>query len=113
MAKSCPVWITWDSRDGYLLEDFYNLSSTSSYSEFRRWIKNDPLTASNSTLAPYAQVKLVILGLGLAFRAIWIVQFPEQYHNVPAYIVESSYLFSEYEQLSHYAEDLVSGGAET
>ena len=113
MAKSCPTWITWDSCDGYFSEDFYNPSSTLSYSEFRHWIKNGPLTASDGTLAPYAQVKLVILGLGLAFRAIWIVQFPEQYHNVPAYIVESSYPFSKYEQLSHCAEDLVSGWAET
>ena len=112
MANSHPAWITWDSCDSYLSEDFYDLTSTASYSEFKRWITNNPLIAGDGTLAPYAQVKLAILGLGLAFRAIWIVQFPEQNHNVPAYIVESSYLFSEYEQLSHCAEDLVSGCAE-
>lgn len=69
--------------------------------------------AGDGMLAPYAQVELVILGLRLAFRAIWIVQFPEQYRNVPAYIVESLYPFSKYKQLSHCAEDLVFGCAET
>ena len=80
---------------------------------YKCWITNNPLIASDGTLAPYTKVKLVILELGLAFKAIWIVQFPEQYHNVPAYIVESLYPFSKYKQLSHCTEDLASGCAET
>ena len=111
LADSHPAWITWDSYDSYLSADFYDPTSTSSYSKFKRWIQNDPLMVNIGMLATYAQVELVVLGLRLAFQAIWIVQLPEQYCNVPSYIVGSSYPFSEYEQLSHCAEDLVSGCA--
>ena len=90
----------------------YNPSSTSSYSTFTRWIKNDPITADGNNLVSYKQVELVILGFGLAFRAIWIVQFPDQYRDVPAYIINSCYPFMEYDQLSHCINDLLSGCGE-
>ena len=91
---------------------FYNNDSTSSYSTFKCWILNDPIRADGNALASYQQVEHVILGLGLAFRGIWIVQFPDQYLDVPEYIVKSSYLFTEYDQLSHCIEDLLLGCAE-
>ena len=74
-----PSWVSWDSNDNYLSEGFYDPSSTLSYSAFTQWIKNDPITADGNNLVSYKQVELVILGFGLAFRAIWIVQFPDQY----------------------------------
>src|ERR1700683_2267079 len=50
---------------------------------------------------------------GLAFRALWVTQFPGIYSNVPPYILNSSYPFSEYEQLSHRIENIISGYIET
>ena len=79
LEGSPPSWVSWDSNDNYLSEGFYDLSSTSSYSTFTQWIKNDPITADGNNLVSYKQVELVILGFGLMFRAIWIVQFPDQY----------------------------------
>jgi hypothetical protein len=73
----------------------------------------DPITADGDALASYKQVELVILGFGLAFRALWIAQFPEIYSDVPAYILNSPYPFSEYEQLSHKIENIISGYDET
>ena len=64
-------------------------------------------------LVPYQQVELVALGFGLALRALWIMQFPEGYSDVPAYVVNSSYPFSLHQQLSYKIEDLIAGYAET
>jgi hypothetical protein len=72
----------------------------------------DPITADDM-LASYDQVELVILAVGLALRALWIAQFPEQYTDVPAYIIDSPYPFSEFEQMIHNIEDLVTGYAKT
>ena len=66
----------------------------------------------DNNLASYDQIELVILGFGLAFRGIWIVQFEDQYQDVPSYISDSGYPFSEYEQLGHLINDLLSGCAE-
>ena len=112
LEGSPPSWVSWDSNNNYLSEGFYNLSSTLSYSAFTQWIKNDPITADGNNLASYKQVELVILGFRLAFRAIWIVQFPDQYQDVPAYIINSCYPFTEYDQLSHCIDDLLSGCGE-
>ena len=73
----------------------------------------DPITAENSAIASFRQVELVALGYGLAFRALWILQFPEQYSDIPAHIMNSPYPFSEYEQLGHTLRDLISGYAES
>jgi hypothetical protein len=73
----------------------------------------DPITADNDMLASYKQVELVILSFGLAFRGLWIAQFPERYSDVPAHVVNSQYPFSQYEQLGHQIQDLISGYAET
>ena len=105
--------MTWESSDNYLSTAFYDMKSTSSLSAFKRWVSKDPITADGNNLASYKQVELVTLGFGLAFRALWIVQFPDHFSDVPAYIINSSYLFSEYEQLSHNIEDIISGYAET
>jgi hypothetical protein len=70
LEESHPEWVTWESSDNYLSTAFYDTKSTSSYSAFMRWIGNDPITADGNNLASYDQVELVILGFGLAFRAI-------------------------------------------
>ena len=73
----------------------------------------DPITADGNTLASYQQVELVLLAIGLALRALWIAQFPETYSDVPNYVIDSPYPFSEYEQLIHNIENLISGYYET
>ena len=73
----------------------------------------DPITADDNTLASYKQVELVILAVGLAFHGLWVSQFPEGYSDVPSYIINSPYPFSQYEQLSHAIDDLISGYADT
>lgn len=110
---SPPAWVSWKSNDRYIPKAFFNPKSTSSLSAFTHWISMDPITADNNNLASYEQVELVALGFGLAFRALWVAQFPEKYSDVPTHIVNSSYQFSEYDQLSHNIQDLVSGYAET
>jgi hypothetical protein len=77
------------------------------------WLSMDPITADGNQLASYDQVELIILAVGLAFRALWITQFSEKYSDVPTFVVDSHYPFSEYEQLSHSVQDLISGYAET
>jgi hypothetical protein len=113
LEESRPAWVTWASDDNYLSANFYNTKSTSSLSTFTRWISQDPITADHDMLASYPQVELVILGLGLAFRALWVAQFPDRYRDVPAHIIDSIYPFSEYEQLSHNIDNLLSGYADT
>ena len=113
MEGSPPAWVSWESTDCYLSEVFFDPKSSSSLSAFIRWIKTDPITGDNCLVASYSQVALVALGCGLAFRALWIAQFPERYSNVPAHIINSPYPFSEYEQLGHTLHDLLSGYAES
>jgi hypothetical protein len=113
LEESRPAWVTWESDDNYLSADFYKPKSTSSLSKFTHWIRSDPITAVDEALASYPQVELVTLGLGLAFRALWVAQFPDRYSDVPTHIIDSIYPFSEYDQLSHSIDDLVSGYAET
>jgi len=108
-----PAWVTWESTDIYLSKDFFNPVSSSSLSAFNRWITMDPITADGDTIASYEQVELVTLGFGLALRALWMAQFPENYTNVPTYMIDSPYPFSEHEQLTHKIQDLISGYAET
>jgi hypothetical protein len=66
----------------------------------------DPITADGDMLALYKQVKPVIVGFSLAFRALWVAQFPERFSDVPKYILKSSYPFSEY-KLSHNINNLI------
>lgn len=113
MEGSPPAWVSWQSTDRFLSEAFFDPKSSSSLSAFTRWIKTDPITAENGAIASSRQVELVALGYGLAFRALWISQFAEQYSDVPAHIINSPYPFSEYEQLGHTLRDLVSGYAES
>ena len=113
MEDSPPAWVTWKSKDNYLSAAFYNPKSTLSLPAFIRWVSKDPITADGDMLALYAQVKLVTLGFGLVFRALWVAQFPDIYSNVPAHIINCSYLFRQYEQLSHNIEDIIIGYAET
>jgi hypothetical protein len=103
------TWVTWDSANYYLPSAFYRNKSPVSLSAFKQWISMDPITADGDMLASYKQVELIILGLGLAFRALWVAQFPEKFSNVPTYILKSSYPFLEYEQLSHNIDGLISG----
>jgi hypothetical protein len=72
----------------------------------------DPIMVDGNVLASYKQVELVILGIGLALCGLWVAQFPEKYVDVPIYIDNSPYPFSEYEQLSHTIQDLIVGYAE-
>ena len=66
----------------------------------------------DDALASYPQVELIALGLGLAFRALWVAQFLDRYSDVPAHVINSIYPFSEYDQLSHGIDNIVSGYAE-
>ena len=107
------MWVSWKSAHPYQSKGIFNLQSSSSLQAFRHWIDTDPITANTSFLASYKQVELVALGCGLAFRALRIAQFLDRYSNVPAHIINSPYPFSEYEQLSHCIDDLLSGYAKT
>jgi len=102
-----------DIRRALSPNTFYKTKSSSSLSALTQWISNDPITANDNALASYKQVKLVILAVGLAFWALWIAQFPEKYSDVPSYIVNSPYPFSEYDQLSNNIHNLIAGYVET
>ena len=94
IEESHPLWLSCESKDT-LSKMFYNPALMSSYSAFKHWIKNDPIAADSDSLASYDQVEVIILGFGLTSRVIWIVQFPQQYLDVPTYIINSCYPFSE------------------
>ena len=79
---------------------FYDPHSSLSCWSFKQWILSNPLTINGDTLASYQQIELVILGLRLAFRGLWIAQFPNDYTDVPLYIISSPYPFTKHEQLS-------------
>jgi hypothetical protein len=113
LEGNSPSWASWTSDAPYLPNTFYKTKSSSSLSALTQWISNDPITADDNALASYKQVELVILAVGLAFRALWIAQFPEKYSDVPSYIVNSPYPFSEYDQLSNNIHNLIAGYAET
>jgi hypothetical protein len=116
LEDSPPAWVTWESDEKFLPAAFYDVKSTSSLSalsEFAQWVGNDPITADGDTLASYDQVELVALAFGLAFRGLWVAQFPGIYSDVPPYILNSSYPFSEYDQLSHKIENIISGYIDT
>jgi hypothetical protein len=113
MEGAPPAWVSWKSADPYISKAFFTPDSSSSLSAFVHWIGMDPITTDNNDLASYKQVELVTLGFGLAFRALWVMQFPEKYSDVPTYILNSRYRFSQYEQLSHNIHDLLAGYAET
>jgi len=103
-----PAWVTWKSNDNYLPSAFYSKKSSESLSAFMHWISMDRITGDGDMLASYEQVELVILGFGLAFRGIWVAQFLDWFSGVPTYILKGSYPFSEYEQLSHQVDNLIS-----
>ena len=112
LEKSPLAWVTWESNNNYLPAAFYDTKLTSSLSvlsEFTHWVGNGLITAGGDTLASYNQVELIALAFGLSFGALWVAQFPGIYFNIPPYILNSSYLFSEYEQLSHRIENIISG----
>ena len=67
------------------------------------------ITTEDGYLSSYQQIELIALGLGLAFRALWITQFPDDYHHVPIYVLNSPYPFVEYDQLGHLIENLIEG----
>jgi len=112
MEGAPPTWVLWKLTDPYISKAFFNPELSLSLSAFIRWIGMDPITMDNNDLASYKQVELVTLGFRLAFRALWVVQFPEKYSDVPTYIMNSCYRFLEYEQLSHNIHDLLAGYAE-
>jgi hypothetical protein len=94
-----------------LSDTFYDSTSPSSLPAFRQWASTDPLTADGSILASYEQVELVVLSFGLALRGLWVAQFPDQYSQVPGYVLSSPYPFSEYEEISLKIKELISGYA--
>lgn len=103
----------WKTNDNYLPNAFYAKKSTSSLSVLKHWIMHDPITVNGDDLTSYKQVELVSLAIGLTFQALWIAQFPNKYVDVPAYVIDSPFLFSEYDQLSHTTQDLIDGYEET
>jgi hypothetical protein len=108
-----PTWVSWQSADCYLPKEFFDPKSSSSLPAFTQWIETDPITADDGKFASFDQVELVTLGCGLAFRALWIAQFPDRYSDVPAHIIDSPYPFLTYEQLSHMIQDLIAGYVES
>ena len=105
--------MSWNLNKSYLPDTFYDPHSSLSLQSFKQWILSDPLTVNGDTLASYQQIELVILGFGLAFRGLCIPQFPDDYADVPHYIISGPYLFTEHEQLGYMIENLISGFAET
>ena len=105
--------MSWNLNKSYLPDTFYDPHSSLSLRSFKQWILSDPLTVNGDTLASYQQIELVILGFGLAFRGLCIPQFPDDYADVPHYIISSPYLFTEHEQFGYMIENLISGFAET
>ena len=109
MDRNLPVWASWKSDAPFLPNAFYKSKSLSSLLALMKWLSMDPITADDNVLASYKLVELVILAISLAFRGLWISQFLEGYSDVPTYIINSPYPFSEYEQLSHAIHDLIIG----
>ena len=110
VAQSPVEWVTWKSDANYLPQSFYDITSPSSLWAFIRWIETNPITVdvdSNPRLASHEQVELVGLGIGLALRGIWVAQFPGNYSDVPDYVGNSPYEFTEYERLSRMIETLI------
>lgn len=68
-----PVWVSWKSDMHYLSDDFYKKESSSSLSALIRWITTNPIMADGDVLVSYKQVELVILGIGLALRGLWLL----------------------------------------
>ncbi|KAI0245915.1 hypothetical protein BJV78DRAFT_1158275 [Lactifluus subvellereus] len=87
LEGSPPTWASWASGDSYLPDTFYDPDSSSSLSAFRKWTATDPITADGNMLALYEQVELVILAFGLALRALWAAQFPDEYSQVPTHVL--------------------------
>jgi hypothetical protein len=79
LEEGPPVWATWESNNNYLPAGFYNHKSSSSLLAFKHWLTKDPITAADDALASYKQVELIALAIGLAFQALWVVQFPKKY----------------------------------
>ena len=65
------------------------------------------ITTEDGYLSSYQQIERIALGLGLAFWALWIAQFPDDYHHVPIYVLNSPYPFVEYDQLGHLIKNLI------
>lgn len=95
--------------DNYLPNAFYNLTSNASLSNLLHWARTNLITTEDNYLALYQQVKWVALRLGLALHGLWISQFPDNYHEVPVYVLDSPYPFVEYEQLGHVIQDMIEG----
>jgi hypothetical protein len=107
-----PEWAPWASKDNYVSDSFYDANSLSSLAAFKLWMLTDPLTVDGSVLASYEQVEVVLLSVRLALRALWVTQFPDEYHGVPTYVLSSPYPFLEYEEICQQIKDLISGYAE-
>jgi hypothetical protein len=112
LEGSPPTWASWASGDSYLSDTFYDPDSSSSLSAFRKWTATDPITADGNMLASYEQVELVILAFGLALRALWAAQFPDEYSQVPTHVLNSPYQFIEYENIGADIKKLISGYTE-
>ena len=97
------------STDNYLPPSFYEYQSSSSLSTLHRWATTRGITTEDGYLSSYQQIERIALSLGLAFRALWIAQFPDNYHHVPIYVLNSPYPFVEYDQLGHLIENLIEG----
>lgn len=77
------------------------------------WMTKDPITTKRNTLASHQQLEKVILAIGLAFRALRIPQFPEQWQDIPAYVFKSPYSSLQYEEFGICVRDLLKGYEDT
>ena len=94
------------STDNYLPPSFYEYHSSSSLSTLHRWATTRGITTEDRYLSLYQEIERIALGLDLAFRALWIAQFPDDYHHVPIYVLNSPYPFIEYDQLGHLIKNI-------
>lgn len=74
-----------------------------------RWLAKDPITTNRDTLASYQQLENVILTVGLAFRALRIPQFPEQFQDIPDYVLKSPYSPLQDDQFGLCVKELLTG----
>jgi hypothetical protein len=108
-----PKWASWASQDRFLPKAFYLPKGAGSLSNLKSWLQLDPIVGKDDKLAAYSRVEVVILAIGLAMRGLWVSQFPDTFSDVPQYVIDSPYMFHEYEQLSHNAANLLTGFEDT
>jgi hypothetical protein len=103
-----PDWASWEFSDSYLPPAFHRVKGTGSLSDLLSWLGHEPSVGEDNNLASYRTVERVVLSIGLAMRDLSAKQFKED-SELPRHVVKSPFEFRHHENLSHVAENLVSG----